>query len=117
MDIPYDRLFHHDKNCLGASRIASEDIMKKLNTLGSRPFSRRSLLVGGVAVGSASLLAATNAKAKVKLSRESVKFSAASSNGHNCGSCQLFLAPSACTFVQGPTTATCSCWIWRSKNA
>jgi hypothetical protein len=27
------------------------------------------------------------------------------------------VAPSACRFVQGLTSATCSCWIWQSKNA
>jgi hypothetical protein len=91
--------------------------MKKLHTPGSTQFSRRMLLAGGVAAGSASFLAATNANAKVKLSKESVKFSAVSTNGHNCGSCNLFLAPSGCTFVQGPTSATCSCWIWQSKSA
>ena len=91
--------------------------MKKLHPPGPTQFSRRMLLAGGVAAGSASLLAATNANAKVKLSKESVKFSEAASNGHNCGSCKLFLAPSDCRFVRGPTSANCSCWIWQSKNA
>ena len=97
--------------------MVSEDIMTKPHTLGSTRISRRMLLAGGVAAGSASMLAATNANATVKLSQESVKFSTVSANGHNCGSCKLFLAPSDCTFVRGPTSATCSCWIWQSKSA
>jgi hypothetical protein len=83
----------------------------------STQISRRMLLAGGVAAGSATLLAATDANAKVKLTKDSVKFATTATNGHNCGSCKLFLAPSDCMFVQGGTSATCSCWIWQGKTA
>jgi hypothetical protein len=94
----------------------SEDIMTKPQTLGSTPISRRMLLAGGVAAGSASMLAATNAHATVKVPKEAVKFSTVASNGHNCGSCKQFLAPSDCRFVKGPVAVDCSCWIWQSKS-
>jgi hypothetical protein len=88
--------------------------MTKLSTSGSTKISRRMLLAGGVAA-SATVLAATDANATVKVSKDSVKFATTATNGHNCGSCKLFLAPSDCRFVQGHTSADCSCWIWQSK--
>ena len=90
--------------------------MNKIHTLGSSQVSRRMLLTGGLAAGSASFLAATDANATVKVPKTSVRFSAASSSGKNCGSCKLFIAPSDCMFVQGPTNPEGTCWIWSSKN-
>jgi hypothetical protein len=74
------------------------------------------LLAGGAAAGSASMLAATSAHATAKVPKEAVKFVALAANGHNCGSCKQFLAPSDCKYVQGPTGPDCSCWIWQSKS-
>ncbi len=89
--------------------------MKNSNEIGSNSISRRTLLAGSVAAGSAALLPATNANATIKVTQASVKFQSVATNGHNCGSCKLFMAPSDCMFVQGPVTSDCSCWIWRSK--
>jgi hypothetical protein len=89
--------------------------MKNFNASNSTQISRRKLLVGGVAAGSATLLAATDANATVKLPKSAVRFSKAT-NGHNCGSCKLFVGPADCMFVQGPTPPEGSCWIWRAKH-
>jgi secreted PhoX family phosphatase len=91
--------------------------MKTIHTLGSTQVSRRSLLIGGAAAGSASLLTASAANANVKVSKAAVRFSAVSTNGKNCSSCKLFVPSSSCMFVEGPTTPDGYCWIWRSKNA
>jgi hypothetical protein len=92
--------------------------MGNLHNSGSDGISRRLLLAGGVAAGTATVLAATAADATVRLSKDAVKFaSAATVAGHNCGSCRQFLAPSDCRFVQGKTTANGSCWIWQGKGA
>jgi hypothetical protein len=92
--------------------------MKTIHALGSTQVSRRTLLIGGVAASSASLLAASEANANVKVSKASVRFSSVSTTtGRNCGSCKLFLAPSDCRFVEGPTSPEGYCWIWSSKNA
>ncbi|MCW2275865.1 hypothetical protein GJ654_16000 [Rhodoblastus acidophilus] len=84
----------------------------------SKGVSRRMLLTGGVAAGSAALLAATGAQAQVKVPKSAVRFSSvAAAAGHTCGGCKSFLAPSECMFVQGETSPDCSCWIWRGKTA
>jgi hypothetical protein len=90
--------------------------MDKTLTLDSTQVSRRKLLVGGLAAGSATLLAATGAQAKVKLSKDSVKYTASASGGKNCGSCKLFRGPSSCVFVEGTTESNGACWIWQSAN-
>jgi hypothetical protein len=46
-----------------------EVVMKKVQALGSTQVSRRMLLAGGVAAGSAALLTASDANANVKLSQ------------------------------------------------
>jgi hypothetical protein len=96
-----------------ATLFASEDIMK--NSSGSAEISRRTLLVGGVVVGSAPLLFATKAGATVKVSQAAVHFRTAANTDHNCGACNQFLAPSSCRFVEGTISSDCSCWIWTSK--
>jgi len=83
-----------------------------------KEISRRMLIVGGVAAGSASLLAAADAHASAKVQKSAVRFSpVATVAGHSCGTCKLFKAPSDCLFVQGPVSQDCSCWIWRDKTA
>jgi hypothetical protein len=94
-----------------------EVVMKRNQALGSTQVSRRMLLAAGVAAGSAALLATSDANATVRLSKSTVRFSTVSSNGKNCGSCKLFLAPSDCVFVEGPVLPDCTCWIWRGKTA
>jgi hypothetical protein len=91
--------------------------MMNIHTLGSTPVSRRLLFIGGVAAGSAPLLQTSAANANVKVAKTAVRFSAVSTNGRNCGSCKLFVPPSSCMFVEGPTLPDGYCWIWSSKNA
>ncbi|MCW2273137.1 hypothetical protein GJ654_03390 [Rhodoblastus acidophilus] len=91
--------------------------MTKLRTDGCPQISRRMLLVGGVAAGSAPLLAATDANANVKLSKAAVRFRTVAQDGKTCGACKLYRDPSSCTFVEGVTDPSCTCWIWRAKTA
>jgi hypothetical protein len=89
--------------------------MEKFKNSASALLSRRKMLAAGVAAGSASVLAATGAKAMIKVSQASVAYETAAANGHNCGACKLFEAPSNCRFVEGPISSDCSCRIWLSK--
>ena len=89
--------------------------MEKRNNSDSALLSRRKMLAAGVAAGSATVLAATGAKAMIKVSQASVAYKTTAANGHNCGACKLFEAPSNCRFVEGPISSDCSCRIWLSK--
>jgi len=89
--------------------------MKDSSNIASSGISRRTLLAGCVAVGSAPMLLATRASATVKVSQAAVHFRTAANTEHNCGSCKHFLAPSSCRFVEGTISSDCSCWIWTSK--
>jgi hypothetical protein len=89
--------------------------MDKLRKMASAPVSRRKMLVAGVAAGSASLLAATGAKAMIKVSQASVAYKKVATGDHNCGGCKLFEAPSSCRFVEGPISSDCACRIWLNK--
>ncbi len=89
--------------------------MKKLTRPTSVPISRRSLLVAGVAAGSASMLAVTGAKAMIKVSKASVGYKTEAAEGHNCGACKLFEAPESCRFVDGAISRDCACRIWIGK--
>jgi hypothetical protein len=89
--------------------------MDKFSNFASAPMSRRRMLAAGVAAGSTSMLAATGAKAMIKVSQASVGYKTVAVNGHNCGACKLFEGPSSCRFVEGPVSSDCSCRIWLSK--
>ena len=89
--------------------------MRNSGDFGSAAISRRKLLAACIAVGSAPLLLATKANATVKVSQAAVHFTTAADNGHNCGACKHFMAPSGCRFVEGTISSDCSCWIWTSK--
>jgi hypothetical protein len=89
--------------------------MDKFGNAVSAKISRRMMLAGGVAVGSASMVAATGAKAMIKVSQASVGYETGATAGHNCGACKLFEAPSSCRFVEGPISPDCSCRIWLNK--
>jgi hypothetical protein len=91
--------------------------MKKIQARDSARVSRRMLLVGGVAAGAASLLTETHANATARVSKDSVRFTSVSTTDRNCRSCKLFVEPSSCLFVEGPTSPDGTCWIWRSRNA
>jgi secreted PhoX family phosphatase len=94
-----------------------EVVMKKIHTRGSTQVSRRMLVVGAAAASAASLLTESHAKATAKVSQASVRFTSVSNAGRNCRSCKLFLEPSSCVFVEGPTSPDGYCWIWRSRDA
>ena len=79
--------------------------------------SRRALLAGGVALGAGAALAATSQAATPKVSQACVGFSDSPRDGHKCGNCRLFRAPSACLDVAGVITDNCSCKIWLPKTA
>ena len=89
--------------------------MKSSNFSGSSAISRRTLLVSGLAAGSAPLLLASRANATVQVPQAAVHFQTLATNDHNCGACKHFLAPSKCRFVEGMVTSDCSCWIWTHK--
>jgi hypothetical protein len=84
--------------------------------------SRRSLVLGCMAGGAAAIASgassAAMAPSPVKVSKDSVHYeTAAATNGHRCGACKLFLAPSSCVAVAGSVNADCSCRIWLPKQA
>ncbi len=89
--------------------------MKNSGDFDSAAISRRKLLMGSIAAGSAPLLFATKANATVKVSQAAVHFKTAANTDHNCGACKHFMAPSSCRFVEGTISSDCSCWIWTSK--
>jgi hypothetical protein len=84
------------------------------NAIFAKP-SRRTMLACGLAAGAASMAGVTGAKAMNKVSQASVGYKTAAMEGHNCGACKLFEAPSSCRFVQGAISPDCSCRIWLSK--
>jgi hypothetical protein len=75
------------------------------------------MLAGGVVAGAASLVAATSARAMIKVSQASVGYKPGARAGRNCGACKLFEAPSSCRFVEGPIGPDCACRIWLNKLA
>jgi hypothetical protein len=79
------------------------------------PISRRTMLVGGVVAGAASLQATPYANAMARVSKSAVHFQTASNGAKNCGSCKNSIAPSVCRFVEGPVSSDDYCWIWLSK--
>lgn len=89
--------------------------MKNLGKKHSAPISRRELVTAGLAVGSAALLPASNANAMTKVSKTAAHFTETASNGHSCGACNNYMAPSSCRFVDGAVSKECSCWIWSGK--
>jgi hypothetical protein len=77
--------------------------------------SRRTMLVGGLVAGAASLTATTGANATARVSKSAVHYQTASNGAQNCGSCKNFIGPSACRFVDGPVSSNDTCWIWLGK--
>lgn len=93
----------------------SEAFVKNSSKNKLSPISRRSMLVGGLVAGVASLRATTEANATARVSPSAVHLQTASNAAHNCGSCKNFIGPSACRFVAGPVSSNDYCWIWLSK--
>ncbi len=79
--------------------------------------SRRTLLIGGVALGASATFAAGSQAATPKVSQACVGFSESPRDGHECGDCRLFGAPSSFLDVVGVISDNCSCKIWLPKTA
>jgi hypothetical protein len=95
--------------------VRSEAVMKSLAKNELSPISRRTLLIGGLVAGAASLQATTGAKATARVSQAAVHLQTASDGAKNCGACKHFMGPSACRFVEGPVSSNDYCWIWAGK--
>jgi hypothetical protein len=84
----------------------------------ARPrFSRRAVVIGGVALGAGGTLATASQAATPKVSQACVGFSDSRRDGHKCGNCRLFRPPSSCLDVAGVIADNCSCKIWLPKIA
>lgn len=79
------------------------------------PISRRTVLIGGLVAGAASLQATTGANATARVSQAAVHVQTASDATKNCGACKHFIGPSACRFVEGQVSSNDYCWIWTGK--
>ncbi len=79
--------------------------------------SRRTLLLGCVAGGTAALASRASAlePSPVKVSKDSVHYQTIAQDGHRCSACKLFVAPSACIAVSGDIGRDCGCRIWLPK--
>lgn len=86
--------------------------MAKLEIGAGPRLSRRTLLIGGVALSASGTLAAAAQAATPKVSQACVGFSDSPTNGHKCGNCRLFRSPSSCLDVAGVISDSCSCKIW-----
>jgi hypothetical protein len=91
--------------------------MAKFEVSAGPRLSRRRLLIGGVAFGACGTLAAASQAATPKVSQACVGFSDSPRDGHKCGDCRLFRAPSSCLDVVGVISDNCSCKIWLPKTA
>jgi hypothetical protein len=75
------------------------------------------MLIGGVALGAGATFAAASQVATPKVSQACVGFSESPRDGHKCGDCRLFRAPSSCLDVVGVISDNRSCKIWLPKTA
>jgi hypothetical protein len=89
--------------------------MKNLSKNELSPISRRTMLIGGLVAGAASLQATTGANATARVSQSAVHVQIASNPAKNCGACKHFMEPSACRFVEGQVSSNDYCWIWSGK--
>lgn len=89
--------------------------MNKLIKIGSGEFSRRSLLVGVAAAGSAPILAMSVTPAMAKISQTAVAYQNSPKDDRSCANCNLFQAPSACKTVDGAISPNGWCKIWVKK--
>ena len=82
--------------------------------------SRRSLLrnicVGGTAVTTLSVAAASSSFADAKIPKEQVKYQDTPKDGHQCSGCAHFTAPSACQLVDGTISPQGWCLLFREKS-
>jgi hypothetical protein len=104
-------------NCLLADGSHKRATMAKFEVSTGPRLSRRTLLIGGIALGAGGTLAAASQAATPKVSQACVGFSDSPRDGHKCGNCRLFRPPSSCLDVVGVITENCSCKIWLPKIA
>ena len=99
-------------------RMSNEVIdMNRLIDIGSSEISRRAVLVGVAAAGSAPILAMSVGPAMAKMSAASVGYQDSPKGDKNCGGCNLFQAPSSCKTVDGAISPNGWCKIWVKKAA
>jgi hypothetical protein len=81
--------------------------------------SRRTILLGCAAGATTALATPASAleMSPVKVSKDSVHYQIVAQDGHRCGACKLFVAPSSCVAVSGDIGRDCGCRIWLPKPA
>jgi hypothetical protein len=77
--------------------------------------SRRTVLIA--AAGAAPLLALTGGAAQAKLAQTAVKYQPDPKDGHQCDTCNFFIAPNGCKMVDGEIAPTGWCSLWVKKAA
>jgi hypothetical protein len=90
-------------------------MMSKLIKIGSAEISRRTLLAGVAAAGSAPILAMSVTPAMAKMSQAAVAYQDSPKGDRSCVGCNLFVAPSSCKTVDGTISPNGWCKIWVKK--
>ena len=89
----------------------------KLNDT-SKEFSRRSMLLHGLAcasVVSAAVCASADTALASKLPQTAVNYRASPNGGKKCSECALFEPPNSCKNVAGDISPDGWCLLWRAK--
>lgn len=89
--------------------------MSKLIKIGSAEISRRSLLAGVAAAGSAPILAASVTPAMAKIAQSAVAYQNSPNGDRSCANCNIFQPPSSCKTVDGTISPNGWCKIWVKK--
>ena len=84
--------------------------------IGSSEMTRRALLTGAAAAGSAPLLALGASPAWAKMSQAAVAYQDTPKGDRTCAGCGLFQAPSSCKTVAGAISPNGWCKIWVKKG-
>jgi len=77
--------------------------------------SRRTVLFA--AAGAAPVLALMSSAAEAKMAQAAVKYQATPKEGHQCDTCNFFVAPNSCKMVDGDIAPTGWCALWVKKAA
>ena len=78
--------------------------------------SRRALLRGLLAAGSAWCLPRLGLAGAGKLSKEQARYQDRPNGEQKCANCRNFLPPSACTVVEGTVSPDGWCVLWAKKD-
>jgi hypothetical protein len=92
-----------------------EDEMSNSIKFGSMEFSRRSLLRGVAAAGSATALAVSVEAAMAKTAQSAVAYQTSPNGDRSCAICTNFQPPSDCKLVEGPISPGGWCKLWAKK--